>query len=267
MKLNKWDRFKSHFTLVLSLVTILSSIFFYRLFREVNVEYQLSLVDQSSIVVVSTQPIKKVPLPQYFNQIEPINPEKELNRIKSRFPDIDFSKVQLPYFYRLHLKGIPSPQTLQAFKNWLLKLPYIKRVLTFSNSQQKVYNLLIILDYLSTFFMWLSIILGILLIIKQLEVWKLLHFEQMYVMELFGAPIWIRGNSLFKIALLDSVIAITLVGIEGIVVLNSTLIGSLKNQLQIVLDFNLFGEMAFLALIALIVAILSTIIVIRSGIK
>ena len=267
MKLSKFDRFKSHLTLVLSLVAILSSIFFYRLFREINVEYQLNLVDQSSIVIVSTKPIKQVPLPQYFSSIQPISPAKELARIKTQFPDIDFSKIKLPYFYKLKLKGIASPRSLEAFKEWLLRYPYIKRVLTFTTTQQKIYNLLTIIDYLSTAFMWFSIILGIMLIVKQLEVWKLLHSEQMYVMELFGAPLWLRGSSLFKISLLDSLIALGIVAIEAIVVLTSPLIQGLKEQLQISLQFHLLGELAFLGFVALVVAICSTIVVIRSGIK
>ena len=58
--------------------------------------------------------------------------------------------------------------------------------------------------------MIISTIIGFMLIIKQLEVWKLEHNERMYIMELFGAPFWFRGLALFKIAIIDSIISINI---------------------------------------------------------
>jgi cell division transport system permease protein len=261
----KSDSFFSHFTLIFSLVAILGSLFFYQFFREVNLEYQLNLVSQSTMVVVTEKPLKKVPMPQYFQSMEPISPSQQLERVKSQFKGIDFSKVHLPYFYRLHLKGIPTPRALLYLKKKLLENPNIKRVLTFSTTQEKIYNLLMIINYISTAFMWSSLILGFMLIVKQLEVWKLRHAEQIYIMDLFGAPFWFKGATIFKIAFIDSFIALIIVAVGTFFILNSPLIETIRRQLGITLHFSWLGEIAFLALVGIFISLATTLIVIRSS--
>ena len=107
-------------------------------------------------------------------------------------------------------------------------------------------------------------ILGFLLIIKQLEVWKLEHNERMYIMELFGAPFWFRGASLFKIAFVDSIIS--LIVSTGLIfyILNSTFYNTILKDLNIFVEINIYKEFGILFIISVLISLLSSILVIIS---
>jgi cell division transport system permease protein len=40
-----------------------------------------------------------------------------------------------------------------------------------------------------------------------MEIWKYAHKERMRVMEIFGAPLMLRSGVLFKVALMDAIVA------------------------------------------------------------
>ncbi len=48
---------------------------------------------------------------------------------------------------------------------------------------------------------------------KQIEIWKFQHLERMEIMTLLGAPLWMRSQILFRLACLDTIIAVIIVGI------------------------------------------------------
>ena len=112
----------------------------------------------------------------------------------------------------------------------------------------------------------MSVVLFIstLLIVKQLEVWKLEHNERMYIMELFGAPFGLKSAILLKIAFTDAFISIALMaGIIGYI-FNSSIYLHLINQLQINIDISFFKDMLILSSISFSIAFISTMIVILS---
>ncbi|WP_156783524.1 hypothetical protein [Caminibacter mediatlanticus] len=113
-------------------------------------------------------------------------------------------------------------------------------------------------------FMFITAILGTLLIIKQLEVWKLLHSERMYIMELFGAPFWIKGAALFKIAIIDSFIAIIIT--LGLIyfITNSIIFESIINELNINFKINYLQEFGILFIVSFAISLISSIIVVMS---
>ena len=45
------------------------------------------------------------------------------------------------------------------------------------------------------------------LVIKQMQVWQLAHKDRMKIMEIFGAPMMLRSGILFKVALIDAIVA------------------------------------------------------------
>jgi cell division transport system permease protein len=47
----------------------------------------------------------------------------------------------------------------------------------------------------------------ILLIFKELRIWQFKHNERMSIMSLFGAPTWLRSAVLFRLAIVDALIA------------------------------------------------------------
>jgi len=254
---------KSHITLILALISILFSIFLFRVFSEVLNLYQKNIVDNYSIVIVSTSKIDSVNIPIVEKTI-PIDTTKQVKTLKRKFKNIDFSKVQLPYFYKLKLKRLPSPKELKELEERLKNKAYVKRVLTHSSSQTKIYNLLMLLNLITKTFMVIIGILGFLLIVKQLEVWKLLHNERMYIMELFGAPVWFRGAALFKIAFTNSLIALLITFGLIYFVTNSYIFNVIINELNINYHVDYIKEFGILFVVAIAISLISSILVVVS---
>jgi cell division transport system permease protein len=46
-----------------------------------------------------------------------------------------------------------------------------------------------------------------LLILKEMRLWQFQHAERMSIMALFGAPVWLRSAVLFRLAIVDAIIA------------------------------------------------------------
>ncbi len=252
---------KSHITLILALVSIMLSIFLFRVFSEILNKYQQNITDNYSIVIVSSSKIDSLPIKE-IKKIEPININEEIKRLKEKYKNIDFSNIQMPYFYKLRLNTLPSPKELQTIQQTLKNMPFIKKIMTKSSSQTKIYNLLMLLKLVTKTFMLLIGVLGFLLILKQLEVWKLLHFERMYIMELFGAPFWFKGAALFKIAFLNSLISLFITAVIIYFVINSALYINIINELNINYQIDFIKEFLILIVISFLISFLSSILVI-----
>ena len=252
---------KSHLALISALVSILVSVFLFRLFSNILITYEKNILNNYSIVIVSTKEINHLDLKE-VQKIEKINIEHQIDQIKEKFPTLSFNKVKLPFFYRLELNTLPSPKRLNEIEEVLKSYPFIKRVLTYRSSQTKIYNLLMLLKIITYIFMVVIAILGFLLIVKQLEVWKLEHSERMYIMELFGAPFWFRGASLFKIAFVDSIIALVVSISLIFYILNSAFYYAILKDLTIFVDINVYKELGILFIISIVISLFSSILVI-----
>ncbi len=254
---------KSHITLILALISILLSIFLFRVFNQILELYEKSIVNNYSIVVVSSSKIESLNMKE-ISSIEEIDIQKQIKSLQKKYKNIDFNKITLPYFYKLKLNSLPTPKELNRLKEKLKQEPYIKRVLTHSNTQTKIYNLLMLLKIITKTFMVITGVLGFLLIIKQLEVWKLSHSERMYIMELFGAPFWLKGAALFKIAFVDSFIAI--ISTMGIIYLitNSALYQNIISELNINFQIDYFKEFMILFVVSFTISLISSILVVMS---
>ena len=252
---------KSHLTLILALIAIMLSIFLFRTFSQIMNLYQKNILDNYSIVIVSTKPLTSLNIKDIAS-INPININSEIKKLKSKYKNIDFSNLNIPFFYKLKLKTLPSPDELQQIKNRLKDYDFIKKIMTKSSSQTKIYNLLMLLKTTSKIFMFLIAVLGFLLILKQLEVWKLLHTERMYIMELFGAPFWFKGAALFKIAFTDSIIS--LIFTIGIIffITDSALFNSIINELNINFQVNYLNEIILLVIASFLISFISSLFVI-----
>ncbi|WP_457560480.1 hypothetical protein [Caminibacter sp.] len=254
---------KSHITLILALISILLSIFLFDMFNTILKLYEKNIVNNYSIVVVSTSKIDHLNYPE-IESIKQIDITKQLEKMKKEYKNIDFSKITLPYFYRIKLKNFPSPSELKNITQRLKNEAFIKRVLTHSSAQTKIYNLLMLLKIITKTFMVITGILGFLLIVKQLEVWKLSHSERMYIMELFGAPFWLKGAALFKIAIIDSIFAILItLGIIYIITNSAFFIQTLQN-LSIIYEVDYLKIFGILFIISFSISLISSIIVVMS---
>jgi len=252
---------KSHISLILALVSILITVFLYTVFSDILIKYQKNITNNYSITIVSTKKISSLNISE-IKQIKPINTASYIENLKKNFPNIDFKNVKFPYFYSITLKALPTPKRLKEIEKNLLNKPFIKRVLTYRSNQTKIYNLLFLLKITSNAFMVIIAILGFLLIVKQLEVWKFEHNERMYIMELFGAPFWFRGAALFKIAFFDSVIAFIITIALIYYFSNSQIFNEIIKDLSIDYQINFTAVLVKLLIISLLISIISSITVV-----
>ncbi|EDM24472.1 hypothetical protein CMTB2_03113 [Caminibacter mediatlanticus TB-2] len=83
-------------------------------------------------------------------------------------------------------------------------------------------------------------------------------------MELFGAPFWIKGAALFKIAIIDSFIAIIIT--LGLIyfITNSIIFESIINELNINFKINYLQEFGILFIVSFAISLISSIIVVMS---
>ena len=257
---------KSHLTLISALIFILVSVFLFRLFSTILSTYEKTILNNYSIAIVSTKEINHLDIKE-IKKIEKIDIKDQINQMKKKFSTISLDDVKLPFFYKLHLNTLPSPKRLNEIENILKSYPFVKRVLTYRSSQTKIYNLLMLLKIITSIFMVVVAILGFLLIIKQLEVWKLEHSERMYIMELFGAPFWFKGASLFKIAFIDSIISLIISVSLIFYALNSTFYNAILKDLNIFVNVNIYKEAALLFAISIGISLISSILVIISNKK
>ena len=255
---------KSHLALISALVFILISIFLFRLFSNILTNYEKTILNNYSIVIVSNEEISQLSLEE-IEEIKKIDITHQIDQIKKRFPTLSLDKVKLPFFYKLQLNTLPSPKRLNEIEDILKSYPSIKRVLTYRSSQTKIYNLLMLLKIVTYIFMLAVSILGFLLIVKQLEVWKLEHNERMYIMELFGAPFWFRGASLFKTACVDSIIALIVSVFLTFYILNSIFYNTILKDLNIFIEINFYKEFGLLFVISIVISLFSSILVVTSN--
>ena len=255
---------KSHILLIFALVSILFSIESYWVINKIVNKYEYKIAKNYTILVVSKTPIEKINIDE-ISKVEPINIDKNLQKLK-RFNNLDLDKIKksLPYFYKLYFKRFPTPNELKNIETKLLSNPNIKRVESFRINQHQIYNLLYIIKIIITIFMSVILFISTLLIIKQLEVWKLEHSERMYIMELFGAPLGLKSAILLRIAFVDAFFSIFLIGVIVKYILDSNVYIKLINQLNINIEISFFKDMLILSAISFLIAFVSTMIVIFS---
>ena len=254
---------KSHLFLIIALISILFSIETYFIFNKIVKTYETKIVKNYTIIVVSKTKLQNIKFPN-ISKITQIDVKESLENMKKQLKNFDIDKIRktLPYFYKLHFSKFPTPKQLSKLEKILLKNPSIKRVESFKQNQNQIYNLLLIIKLIATIFMVIILFISFLLIIKQLEVWRFEHSERMYIMELFGAPFWLKSAMLLKLAIIDSLLSI--VFIFGLIeyVISSDMYKNLLAQLQIHIDVNIFYDLVMFLIISLGISLVATFIVI-----
>jgi cell division transport system permease protein len=256
---------KSHLFLVFALVSILFSIEVYYVFTKAFYTYEKKIADNYAVIVVSKAPLIKLKYKEVA-KIEPINIEKSLTKVKSQLQNFDISnlKSELPYFYRVYFKSFPSPSQVRDFKQKLLQNKNIQKVENFALSQEQIYNLMLMIKLIISVFMVIIAFVSFLLMIKQLEVWKLEHKQRMYIMELFGAPFWFRSAVLLRLAIVDSFVSVAVVFMVMVGVMDSEIYQNFLSQLGIKVDINIYYDLIKFLIVSLAISLLATFIVIFS---
>lgn len=201
---------------MLALVAILFSLQFYLSFERMTKRYEAVLANDYSIIVSSAHPLSTPDLSMQYPiiaEVEPISADKVLESLKGDLSAENFQllKVTMPKFYRLKLKHYPSSEELAKLEGQLKGHIGIIRVETFARSQSKIYQLLMVVNYLLLVFLVTIGAISLLLMVKQMEVWRYEHQVRMHIMEIFGAPLWLRSAVLFRLATIDSILSALLV--------------------------------------------------------
>ncbi len=204
--------FKNHLSLIVALLSILFSIqTFIIVDRAINA-YKEKLVGNYSLVIVSQ---KRVNAKEFLDNnslvinIDELSPDKVIKRLDSGISsqNIELLKLSLPKFYKLKLAHYPSPLEINNLTHKLFRDKSIIKVETFSKSHDTTYKLLLLFRTVITVFALSVGIVTILLIFKELKIWQFKHNERMSIMGLFGAPTWLRSAVLFRLAVVDALIA------------------------------------------------------------
>jgi len=256
---------KNHLSLILALVSILFSIEIYFIFNKIVTNYSQKIANNYTVIIVTKKPLKNLHFEE-ISKIEPINIGDSLKNLKQNLQGFDINKLksELPYFYKLYFNKFPTPTEIEQLTVKLKKIPSIKKIETFRANQNRIYNLLLLIKTISVIFMAIILFIAFLLILKQMEVWRLEHSERMYIMELFGAPFFLRSGVLLKLAIFDSIISVFIIGIVISIMINSNLYQNILNQLDINISVNIMSDLALFFGISILISIISTIIVIVS---
>ena len=259
---------KNHLSLILALVSILFSMEIYFIFTKVVENYSKKIASNYSIIIVSQKPIKALQFPD-ISKVEAIDITPSLKKLTNNLEGFDLKEIesQLPYFYRVYFNHFPSPKEVALVTQKLKQYPYIKKVEDFKTNQNKIYNLLLLLKTISSIFMFMTFFIAFLVIIKQMEIWKLEHEERMYIMDLFGAPFLLKSGVLLRLAITDSIISTIIIAIILFLGINSNSYTQLINQLGIKVDVNIFMDIITFLAISLFISLISVIIVIVSNKK
>jgi len=204
--------FKNHLSLVIALLSILFSIQVFIIVDRSIDAYRQNLANNYSIIVVSQNTLDEKTFFKLSSMIDDVNELSADNVIKRlntgmNEKNIELLKLTLPKFYKLGLNIFPSPKEIKKLKKDLLKNKSITEIEDFSVNHDKTYRLLILFKNVISLFAVVVFVVTTLLIFKELRIWQFKHSERMNIMGLFGAPVWLRSAVLFRLAIVDAMIA------------------------------------------------------------
>lgn len=203
---------KNHLSLVIALVGILFSLQVYLIVERAIDAYKENLAKNYSLVVVSSKSLVWDEISKRdknFSMLEELSPEGVIKKLNSDFSqkNIELLKLTLPKFYKLKLHSYPTPQEVEGIRENLKRINSIMKVEAFSKTHDTTYKLLLLFRGVVSVFALSVLLVTILLIFKELRIWQFKHNERMSIMALFGAPLWLRSAVLFRLAIVDALVA------------------------------------------------------------
>ena len=203
---------KNHFSLVVALVSILFAIqVFIIVDRSINA-YKENLASNYSVIMVTQVSIdneKIKAISSLISSVSILSPENVIKRLDTKMDkkNLELLKLSLPKFYKLKLTHFPSPTEIKKLTKKLLAYQSVTKVENFSSNHDSTFKLLLLFKDVISVFSLSIFIVTILLILKELRIWQFMHNERMNIMGLFGAPIWLSSAVLFRLSIVDAVIA------------------------------------------------------------
>ncbi|RAX58639.1 hypothetical protein CCZ01_02325 [Helicobacter monodelphidis] len=203
---------KRHIALIVPLIAILFSLESVLSIMRLQSLYEINLSKAYSIIVASSRPLKDediaLKIPE-FKSLNEIDSDMIVQKLKGevREENIERLKGVLPYYYSITLSYFPNQKRLAQITEQIQQIKDIKRVESFNKAHDRIYRLLLLLKTTIIFFAIPMFLVSLLLMVKQIEVWHFEHRERMEIMTLLGAPNWLRNGLLFRLAIVDSILA------------------------------------------------------------
>lgn len=197
---------------MIALVSILFSLQVFTIIDRSISAYKENLSSNYALVIVSKKKLVEKDVlnsDKLFSTIVELSADDVIKRLNSGISkrNVKLLKLSLPKFYKIKLSQYPTPSDVKRLTKNLLKNKSIMKVENFSHNHDTTYKLLILFKtVIATFAMTIFVVTS-LLIFKELRIWQFSHNERMNIMGLFGAPVWLRSAVLFRLAIVDALIA------------------------------------------------------------
>ncbi len=232
---------KNHLSLIIALATVLFTVQTFMIIDRSLTNYEERLKNDYSVIIVAKNSLEAKSIADIDPLIaasEPISPDRIINQLKGDMhsKNLELLKLSLPKFYRIHLKHFPTPKEISRLSGNLFKHPLIDRVENFAQNHDMVYKLLLLFKKVTAVFAIAIFAVTALLIMKELRIWQFQHSERMNIMALFGAPVWLRSAVLYRLAIVDALIASILVNTAFYVIVKNKWVDSQLNDVGIAVD-------------------------------
>jgi len=261
--------FKNHLSFLIPLFILLFSIQFSTMIVRGVKEYGSKLTSEYTIVIVSKRVLTSgeltsvVPSITNFTEIDTGKFIKKLSKENISKSDIVYLKSSLPNFYKVNLKKFPNSKELTKIKTKLLSVNGVTNIETYKKAFDKLHQFLLLTKGASLVFTLFIFIISILLIAKQMEIWTYEHYNRMYIMGLFGAPYWLKSVPLYKLVIIDSIIATILMAIVFLYLPYVADLAKIHHDMGIELrNFNFFTDTFFLLFISIVISVIAVTITI-----
>ncbi len=260
---------KNHLSLIIALFTIVFTMQIYIVIDRTVNAYEKNLNANYAIVVVTDKTVALetlVAISPTIKSAEEIPTKEVIDNLQSQMKQrhIDLLKLSLPHFYSLHLNHYPAPSEIQELRRKLQKNSNITRIEDFAKSHDTTYRLLLLFKSVIVIFAIAIFAVTSLLVLKEMRIWQFQHNDRMSIMAMFGAPVWMRSAVLFRLSIVDAIIA-SFLAISAFIYINATdLVSEQLRAIGIdVLLFDPFNDGLLIIGVALSLSILlATLIVI-----
>lgn len=254
--------FKNHLSLVVALLSILFSIQIFIIVDRSIEAYKENLSNNYAVIIVSKSTLDNKTvfgINDIIADVNELSADSVIKRLNSGISakNTELLKLTLPKFYKLSLKYYPSPKQIKKLRKDLLKNKSIIKVEDFSHNHDTTYKLLLLFKSVVSLFAVVVFVVTTLLIFKELRIWQFKHSERMSIMGLFGAPVWLRSAVLFRLSIVDAIIASLLAFGLFIYISSSTFVKEQFSNIGIdIVIYDIVNDSALLFGAAIILSIL-----------
>lgn len=264
------NTFKKHISLIIPLLALLFSLQSIILVNRAIVIKEDKLSQSYSILLASEQNLDFNLILRNIKEaksLDEINPDFLLQKIQQNMTEASIKEIKqgLPFFYSLKLSIFPDEKKLASINSILSKIPSVVKIETFSKTHNQVYRLLYFIKINIWIFGSLITILSIILLIRQIQIWRFEHIKRMEIMTFLGARAWIKNGILFQLAVIDSIITSILITLGTFYLSIQSNFKELLNVLEIQNNIFSFGnDFVVMLVFSICVSVICVFIVIFS---